>query len=429
VEALQYLKFNWSGGSEQLREHLISFLVIVAIATNCLCFAATSTPNQKEPILSRVQQELDKGQISDETSQELERLIEQDPRNARAHMLMGNALELLGLKEQALDQLKLAAHYAPNDPHTLVELIKEYIKLGQMEQAKIAMEDARKRFPKDYEIMFWLGNFYLSRGQYSDALHQYQAAYKSEKPILGLPSAMGQIALDGRKYGDAIAYADEDIRQRPDFPMANQIKGLALVHMGRYKEAVNPLKKAYNADPYKPDITYAFAQSLYWVGYNTAAMRPALLYLAMKANSNNNDMKASRLVSDIMSQLTERNVNIAISAISSRVPEKLKAAYHFALADLLDQRQFRSLAVTEYLNGLKIKPDFGKGWYALGLDYETGENKYAKALECYKKARLLAPENKQIMNQERRLQDRLAGRNDDVAWQLKDEIKKLSTRK
>lgn len=140
-------------------------------------------------------------------------------------------------------------------------------------------------------------------------------------------------------------------------------------------------------------------------------------------------MKASRLVSDIMSQLSEREVSIAISANSVRVPQKLKAPYHFALADLLDQRKLRSLAIAEYLNGLKIKPDFAKGWYALGLDYETGENNYAKALECYKKARLFAPEDKQIMDQERRLRDRLCGRNDDVAWQLKDEIKKLSTRK
>jgi tetratricopeptide (TPR) repeat protein len=399
------------------------------MATNGLCFAATSVPSQKEQLLSRVQRELDEGQISNESSQDLEMLIEQDPRNARAHMLMGNALELLGLKEQALDQFKSAVRYAPNDPHALVELIKEYIKLGQMEQAKIAMDDARKRFPKDYEIMFWLGNFYLSRGQYSDAAHQYQAAYKSGKPIPGLASAMGQIALQRGKFGDAIAYADEDIRQKPKFPMANQIKGLALEHMGLYREALNPLKIAYDADPYKPDIAYAFAQSLYWVGYNTAAMRPALLYLAMRANLNNKDMRASRLVSDIMSQLSESYASVAISESSLRVPENLKAAYHFALADLLDQRHFRSLAITEYLNGLKIKPDFGKGWYALGLDYETGENNYAKALECYKKARLFAPEDKQIMNQERRLQDRLSGRNDDVAWQLKDEIKRLSTRK
>jgi len=119
----------------------------------------------------------------------------------------------------------------------------------------------------------------------------------------------------------------------------------------------------------------------------------------------------------------EKKIAELIVSTGMKFPINKMPAYHFALGDVLDRNGYNRLAMREYQTGLALKPDFGRAWYRLGLDYESIDHNYQAALECYKKASISLPGEKLIALQESRLEDRLANRKDDLAWQLKDKMR------
>jgi tetratricopeptide (TPR) repeat protein len=406
-----------------LRYYQAGFFALVA----CLNVGGVSAVEPSTAsLLDSIQREVELQNVDDASLKKLEKVLEIDYKNGRAHCLMGNCLDQLGLHEQAFEQLQLGVRYAPNDPHVLVELIKEYIKQKRIALARAMIEEAKRRFPNDHEIMFWLGNFYLSRGEVAEAMQQYREAYKSGDPLIGLPSAMAKIAFLKHDYEQALQYAEEDLHLNAKFLMANQIKGLALHHLGLYKDALPALRFSFDDDPREEEVAYAYAQSLYWIGDYAAALKVALVYLAMKANETEDDGKSERLVLDIIRRMPKAALVQVLKASPGVINAKVIGAYHLALAHVLDQSGLYDLAIGQYQTGLNLKANAGRGWYRLARDLELHTHDYDRALACYKKARLLSPENSQIKLSAMRLADRLRGRGDDLAWQLRDNLQKLS---
>jgi tetratricopeptide (TPR) repeat protein len=407
---------------------LRSFILLMLLwgATAASVLALDSSPND----LDEIEKQIEAGSVSDQIAQRLEKLVESDPKSSRARLLMGECLESMGLRDQALDQLKSAVALGSDYPKAYVGLVKEYVRLGKFPQAKAVLDQAKKRFPQDYEIDFWLGNFYQSRGMDTEAMAQYMEAIKSEKPIIGLASAIGRLKLKQHRAFEAVLYANLDLKVKPDFLMANEIKGLALYSVGRYKEALAPLAIAYRANPYNLDVAFAYAQCLYWKGDYKNALPPALVHLAFGARLSADDPKSKRLITDIISHMpSENQIAEVIVTTGLTFPINKMPAYHFGLGDVLDRSGFHKLAMKEYDLGLKLKPDFGRAWFRLGLDYESFENNYQAALECYNNALKFRPNDKEISAQQARLDDRLANRKHDLAWQLKDKLRSLANRK
>jgi tetratricopeptide (TPR) repeat protein len=406
-----------------LRKQLALTFLLLTLLGSSPCLAAVDPAANQVAILDRIQKEVDEEKIANSSAQELEQIVENDPKNARAHLLMGECLQLLGLKDQALEQFKLGVSYGSDYPPAYVGLIKQYLRQGQIGPAKALIEDAKRRFPKNFEIDFWLGNFYQSREQFRDAMDQYSKALKSDKPIFGLGSAIAKLLLRDRRYYDAIVFANQDLKLRPNFPLANELKGLALFSVGRYKEALPPLAIAFNASAYNIDIANAYAQCLYWNGDYQTALPVALVNMAFSARLNGNDPRSKKLVTEIINSIAnEQKISQLIVTAGMRYPINKAPAYHFALGDVLDRNGYNRLAMKQYQTGLALKNDFGRAWYRLGLDYESIDHNYQAALDCYKKAAVFSPGDKQIALQQSRLEDRLANRNDDLAWQLKDKM-------
>jgi tetratricopeptide (TPR) repeat protein len=413
-----------------LRNQLVLTFLLLTFVGNAPCLAGVDPSQARQATLDRIAAEVETEHVSSASTQELEKILEGDPNNARAHLLMGESLELLGLRDQAAEQFKIAVSTGPNYPPAYVGLVKEYLRQGNIRQGKALIQEAKTRFPKDHEIEFWLGNFYQQREELKEAMEQYQAASKSEKPIFGLGSAIAKIELKQRRYYDAIVLAGQDLRLKPNYPLANEIKGMALHHVGRYKDAIAALSIAFAANPYNLEVTYAYAQCLYWLGDYKTAMAPALVNVAFKSRLNGNDPNSKRLLSQIIDRIGSENaVSQGIVNAGLKYPINKMPAYHFALGDVLDRSGFNRLAMKEYETGLDLEPKFGRAWYRLGLDYESLDGNYKEALNCYEKARKYYPGDKQIVWQQARLEDRLANRKDDLAWQLKDRMRVLTNKK
>jgi tetratricopeptide (TPR) repeat protein len=193
--------------------------------------------------------------------------------------------------------------------------------------------------------------------------------------------------------------------------------------MGRYGEAIQPLTKAYTLRPLNQKLAVNYAMALYWNGDYKRALLPALLYLSSNSTLNYSNLPSKQLVSKIISLVPTKDLGSQIDEVMKSPYIGRNPACRFALADVLDRRGLHDLAMQQYREGLTLAPKYGRAWYRLGLDEEIYSDKYDDAIECYKNASVFAPEDKEVAAHQMRLQDRLAVRNTDVAWALKDKLK------
>jgi tetratricopeptide (TPR) repeat protein len=384
----------------------------------------TATQESNNELLNRIQQEVDAENVAERSYTDLANILEKDPANYRAHLLLGNCYDLLGLPEQAYEQFQLALKYGPNEPKAIVAMIKEQTKSGRMRDASAMVDDASKRFPDNPEIKFWAGNFLYSQQRLKEAEQKYSEALSSKSKIFGLPTAMAVIRFRQKHYLEAVALANQDLAKNPNYVLANEVTGLSLMKLHLYDKAVKPMSVAFNANALKSIIAQEYAQALYWKGDYQLAMRPALVNLAVSSDLYSNDATSKSVLGNIMRHLNKKQVEAAIEDVSSKAGIDKSAAFHFALGDVLDRYGLKYLAINQYRKGLALEPGFGRAWYRLGVDLETYKHDYPEALKCLKKAAALLPEDESAQKHALRLEDRWPTYQADWAWQLKDWLKK-----
>lgn len=386
-------------------------------------YAASVVIPSDAAALSQIEQEVRAENISEQSYDRIQELVERYPNDDHIRLLLGDCLDSLGLPSQAMEQYETAVQLGPNDPAAVAALIKAKYKRGYLDEAEKLLQTARKRFPQSSDLDYWSANFLFSKKNYDEAEKMYLKAIHSGKQIPGLPTALANIKLMRNQYQIAAFLADQDLAIDPNLLAALEIKGLALVKLGRYADACPLLKKTFEARRTNMDLQVAYIQSLLWTSKYAEALRPALVHLSMTASEYSDPITSKKLVSHIISYLNEKQVKEAIAEVSKYPMFNNRGAYHFALGDILDRRNFHALAVQQYREGVAVSPTFGRGWYRLGLDQETSLRDYDGALVSYKKALDYAPRDTEIANHYARLQSRMSTRKQDLAWLIKDKLK------
>jgi tetratricopeptide (TPR) repeat protein len=374
-------------------------------------------------LLGQIEKEVQAESISDRSYEEIQTLVDRYPNDDHIRLLLGDCLDSLGLPSQAMEQYETAVQLGPNDPKAVATLIKAKYKRGYLDEAEKLLDSARKRFPESSDLDFWSANFLFSKKNYDEAEKMYLKALQFGKPVPGLPTALANMKLMRKQYQTAVALADQDLEIDPKLFAALEIKGLALVKLGKFDQACPLLKQAFEAHRSNQELQVAYIQCLLWKSDYAEALRPALVHLSATASEYSDPVIAKKLVSSIIGHLTEQQINEAIAEVSKYPMYNMRSGYHFALGDLLDRRNYHALAVEQYREGLSLSPEFGRGWYRLGLDQETVLRDYDGALVSYKKAVQYCPRDSEVTNHFTRLQSRITTRKQDLAWLLKDKLK------
>lgn len=386
--------------------------------------ASLKQPTMFGPLLDRIEAQVAKEHVDDTAYSDLEMILGKEPANYRAHLLLGNCYELLGLREQATQEYELATKYGPNDPKAVVELIKMQIKSGKIQSAMALLQSATKKFPNDPDIMFWVGNYLFTQRRWNEAENAYLMALDKNKKILGLSSALGEIRLGQGEYGRAYVLAEADLAIKSDFPLAHRVRGIALANTGRYQRAVPSLRIAFKFNPLAENVSMLYAKSCVWSGLYSEALEPALLNLALNSSLETAALPEKEIVITIVRKLKDKEVGETTDKVTRKLGLRNSAAFHFALGDAFDKAGRWQLATEQFRQGLALAPTFGRGWFRLGEQLERHTRNYDEALAYYQKASALEPNDAQINYHVNRLHDRLSARPNDWAWQLKDLIKK-----
>jgi len=405
------------------KQLLVLTAVIAGLSAATACQAAVETPVSADS-LRQIEERLERSEdqpVTNDMIEQVQAVLAGDPHNRDAHLILAQCYDRLGLPDMADEEFTLCVQYSPDDPHALVELVKAEIKSGRPQIAMKLLVAAGKRFPNNDEVTFWYANYLATTNRTNEASALYNLALKHNAKILGLASALGQLRLEDRRFGDAVQLANQDLALDKNFPLAYRIKGFALAYMSRWSEAQEPLRIAYKEQPFKGGVAFMYAKACSWSGDYHNALEPALVDLALTSSLDSNNIDQKLALVRILRKLPHDFASAKIAIVSTNLDKSLhNPAFHFALGDVLDHADMHEIAIEQYHKGLQIAPDYARAIFRLGKDMELHKQQYKEALFCYTRAHELAPQDTEINAYYQRLQQRLENRNEDIAWKLKD---------
>ena len=353
----------------------------------------------------------------------LEQILEAEPKNYQARLLLGECYEQLTLKDQAMQQYRMAAENTPDDPQAMLKLIKMQVREGQIQSASALLDQAIKKFPDDAEIKFWQGNFEFEKNPLKAEV-SYLKAIKENDQIVGLPTALAELRLKKRQYLDAYLLASTDIVRDPKFWTAYKVKGFAAFAMGNFAQAAGLLSVAFDHLRGKSQAAKGLAMACLRSGQYDVGLEPALVHLAFTSNLTERSQEQKKLVMDLWRQIPVEQARQILSRTEGLYGLPHNSAYHFAMGDVFDKLGLVPDAVQEYQRGLTVTPDFARGLFRLGFDLETYYQQYDDALADYSSAAKLAPSDQEIASNLVRLQNRLKEKDGDLAWRIRDYLHK-----
>ena len=147
---------------------------------------------------------------------------------------------------------------------------------GKWEPAQLEYEAIIQKDPNARGIHFLLGRLILSRPDAGpEAAERARQEFLKEITIdptnAGAHYVLGELARRDGKCEEAIPQFSEAIKFNPNFAEAYLGKGLCLVSLQKYEEAVPPLRRAEGLTPGNPEIHHTLATALQRSGHKEEA--------------------------------------------------------------------------------------------------------------------------------------------------------------
>lgn len=358
----------------------------------------------------------------------LGQIVSRDPKNARAHFVLGRALDMAGFASLAEEEFRKADELDPTRPGALLELFQSKLDADDRVGAYKLLGYMAYRFPEDPSVLYMQGLFAFSQGNNQRAEEKLSQALRSPKAVVGVKSMIAALRINQKRYDEAVNLADADLKTKPDHFYANLMKGQALFLSGHSRQAIPYLKEAFNQRPVHPGAAELYARACQQQGLYADALEATLYEMAL--TTKHADLEKVKLRAAYLLRFSNARITANVAAMARRRLAGRSEAprLYFALGDVLDRLGRRREAIGQYKLGLAEDPRLGRGWYRLARDFEhTGD--ISNAMLCYIKALELNPEDTQIVLSANRFHNRLVNRKRDVAWQLKQLIRyrKLGT--
>ena len=331
-------------------------------------------------------------------------------------------VDLQGLDDQAVEQYKIADKYGPKDPEAIAAILHNVMARGAGEAANTLLNSAIARFPNNPDILFLIGKRLKENNHGMEASRVLIKAYQSGAKVKGLPSELGDLIVmqDPER---AIALAKEDLAGNPNFAPGQMVLAKAEMRLGNFQLALSPLKKLFEQAPTNPDVSMMYMKSLFWCGDYQTALEPALYCLHNDATDLAAADKSAGTLSKLFSRISSGYVDSTLSRFYDKIEQDktpVAPPFHFLLGRVFYQEHRYGQAKSELLHYLDSDPKNGDTLYMLGRIAELHDRDYDAALKYYRLAHAILPYHEGIAGATSSLEERMADRNSDWAWCLKD---------
>jgi len=269
------------------------------IGSNATAVAPRSAPSEE---IERARQLLQAGS-TDQAIVLLRHVLERDPGNADAHLLLGTALASVPLEAEALQELRQAVALRPSDARayytlgtalarfdvfkgareafekSLVlepDLPEAHVGLGLILAQQQDLDSARDHFKLALKVQgsaasaartrYLLAKVFTAQHQYTQARRELEAAIKLRPKDAQAYLALGLVSKDLNDEAGALAAFEQGERLSPDDPEAQYQLGSALLRDNQAGVAVRHLQKAADARPDDRSVLSQLCRALYRAG-------------------------------------------------------------------------------------------------------------------------------------------------------------------
>lgn len=212
--------------------------------------AVAADPSNPEPHLRTGQLFLDTYRSPDARAS-YQQVLARNPRHPEAILGMALALEFDGSPE-AMGTARSALEINPNLVPARTLLARLHLRLEEYQAAEEEARAALEVNPSSLEALSVLAASHFLRDRHDDfaTVREQVRALNPEHP--GLLTTVADMAVQTRRYADAVALAAEAVEIDPHSWRARGILGINQLRVGAIKEGRAELERAFEGDPFNP---------------------------------------------------------------------------------------------------------------------------------------------------------------------------------
>lgn len=138
----------------------------------------------------------------------------------------------------------------------LIGLAKMALQMDEPESAVSLARNVAQKHPEDPVVLNLLGVTYVATGKYKKAGRAFDRALQQDPENLRILSNATQFALERGEEEKARSYAKRMSEVNPEMAQPWILIGRSFVQEGKFKEAIQPLKKAIERDSENGRVYY-----------------------------------------------------------------------------------------------------------------------------------------------------------------------------
>ena len=187
-------------------------------------------------------------------------------RQARVHNLLGQALDRLGEKLEALKSFDAALAIDPNFAAAHGNRANILADAGLADAALQSFDRALALQPDALPDWINRGNLLIELGRLDEALANFDKAHAIAPADTTVMVNRANVLTRLGRLADALADYDRAVALEPKFVQAHLHRGLALKYLGRFDEARAAMERAVALDPKAHNAAHTLAQLLLLTG-------------------------------------------------------------------------------------------------------------------------------------------------------------------
>ncbi len=314
------------------------------------------------------------------------KIITERLKDTDAHLLRGRLLLQRQSIQQAIAELQDALSLAPNSPQAHHFLGLAHFRLGNLDQAKAALQSSLELGSPFIQTRLALAKVYELQNRRDLALEQAEAvlALMPDNPEALL--IKGDALLHQGNLSRAEAVFGKVMALAPENPVARHRLGLILAVQGKEQEALQKLEEVLARSPDAADVMADMALLYLRQGKGSQALDRLERQIRLAGNKAPfYELKARLYIAQRNLAEARASLYQAIAADKNLLSAYLLLAGTYALDNQMDQ------ALRELDQVLKLKPDFAQALILRGMVYDAA-NDHEKAEKNYRAALELNPE-------------------------------------
>jgi tetratricopeptide (TPR) repeat protein len=307
--------------------------------------------------------------------QELERHLQTEPDDYRAHMLLGIVLDEQGKPAEAAGHFQKAVQLQPQSPAAHINLGKHDGRVGDLSAAAEEFESAIRLSPSDTAGHNNLGLVLMSQGKNALALAEFEKASDAAPRDAATWLNLFRCQLALRQFSEARASAKRIVSMDSSSEELRGQLGAMQAHAGDYAGAIESLSNSLSLNPHSVETRYNLGIAYYRAG-NISSARETLESLRKEHES----AEVESLLGEIYEKDTQYLKAVqAFQKAAEMEPSNEEYRFDF-VSELLSHRNYDAAllvaqpAVHDFPSSMRLDLTLGVAHFAKGMSNEAMED-------------------------------------------------------